>query len=108
VGPLEDHNGHARVDGPCGDTMEFWVRVRNGTMERVTFQTDGCGSSLACGSMTTVLAEGKSVTAVAALGQEAVLEALGGVPKEAEHCALLAINTLRAACADWASRAGGA
>ena len=26
-GPLESFNGHARITGPCGDTMEFWIQV---------------------------------------------------------------------------------
>ncbi len=105
LGPLGKHNGHARILGPCGDTMEYWVLVRGGIVEQVAFLTDGCGSSVACGSMTTVLAKGKSVAAATALEQKDVLDALGGVPKEAEHCALLAVHTLRAACADWAGRA---
>ena len=99
-GPLEVFDGHARITGPCGDTMEFWLTARNGKVDKVSFITDGCGSSLACGSMATCLAEGKRVEDVAGLRQQDILEALGGLPKESEHCALLAANTLKAACAN--------
>jgi ATP-binding protein involved in chromosome partitioning len=100
-GPLEVFNGHARITGPCGDTMEFWVAAREGKVERASFITDGCGSSLACGSMATSLAVGKVVEDAAALEQKSILDALGGFPTESEHCALLAANTLKAACEDY-------
>ena len=108
-GPLEDYNGNARITGPCGDTMEFWVAVWNGLVEDASFTTTGCGSSLAAGSMTTCLARGRALDTVMGIEQEHVLAALGGLPEAARHCALLAANTLRAACEDylaWAKSRG--
>ena len=99
-GPLEVFDGHACVTGPCGDTMEFWLLARSGKVENVSFITDGCGPSLACGSMAACLVEGKRVEDAAGLRQQDILEALGGLPKESEHCALLVANTLKAACED--------
>jgi nitrogen fixation NifU-like protein len=101
LGPLASFNGHARITGPCGDTMEFWLYARNDKVLKVSFDTDGCGSSLACGSMATCLVEGKSVLEAARLRQQDILSALGGFPRESEHCALLAANVLRAACEDY-------
>jgi len=98
-GALAKFDGHGRITGPCGDTMDFWVAVDNGRVVRVTFSTDGCGSSRACGSMATTLAEGRGVEEAAALRQQDILEALGGNFPE-DHCALLAANTLKAACED--------
>ena len=100
-GMIEKADGHARIKGPCGDTMEFWLRVQEDKLGRVSFITDGCGSSLACGSMTATLAEGRSIEEVLALGQEEILGALGGLPDEFEHCALLAVNTLHEACINY-------
>lgn len=101
LGPLADFDGHARVTGPCGDTMEFWLSVADGIVEEATFITDGCGSSLACGSMATVLAEGRPIEEAARLSQRDILNALGGMPDEIAHCALLSANTLQAACSDY-------
>ncbi len=103
--PLAAFDGHARITGPCGDTMEFWLVVRGGKVEKAAFVTDGCGPSHACGSMATCLAEGQSVDRVAAIGQPEILDALGGLPPDVEHCALLAANTLKAACEDFVRRA---
>jgi nitrogen fixation NifU-like protein len=101
LGPLSSFDGHARITGPCGDTMEFWLVVRNERVKKASFITDGCGSSLACGGMATCLAEGRRVEDAAAVRQQDIVRALGGLPKEVEHCALLAASTLRAACEDY-------
>ncbi len=103
-GPLREFNGHGRVTGPCGDTMEMWLLVRKGRLDRTSFTTDGCVSSLACGSMTTVLAQHKVMDDLARLSQRDILEALGAIPARHRHCALLAVNTLKAACADFTRR----
>lgn len=97
AGSLDDADGHASVTGPCGDTMQIWLRVRDCGVAEARFWTDGCGPSIVCGSMVTVLAKGRSLVQAAAIDQEAVLEALGGLPEESRHCARLAAKTLRAA-----------
>jgi nitrogen fixation NifU-like protein len=110
LGRLPNWDGRARVTGPCGDTMEFRVQVREGRVYRCAFTTDGCGPSLASGSMATTLAQGRTVLEALAVQQRDVLAALGGLPAEVEHCALLAANTLQAACRDCLERGalGGA
>lgn len=95
-------NGHARVTGACGDTMEMWILVRDDMVERAAFTTDGCAPSLASGSVATILAEGKSLEEAASITKQDVLEALGGLPAEVEHCADLAAATLREACENYA------
>jgi nitrogen fixation NifU-like protein len=78
--------------------MEFWITVEDGCVKRVWFTTDGCGSSLACGSMATTLCRGRQVGEAKEIAPADILRALGGIPAESEHCALLAAGTLRAAC----------
>jgi len=100
-GPLFQFNGHARITGPCGDTMEFWVQVGEQRITNVGFTTDGCGPSRAAGSIATELATGKPLTEAVRIEQADILTALGGLPEESEHCALLASNTLKAAITDF-------
>jgi nitrogen fixation NifU-like protein len=94
---MEDADGFARVTGPCGDTMEIWLRAKNGNLIDVTFLTDGCGTSLASGSMVTEMSKGKDITDALKINQQDVLRALGGLPEESQHCALLAADTLKEA-----------
>jgi len=98
---LEVPDGHAKITGPCGDTMEFWLHVDDGILSAVSFTTTGCGPSRACGSMATELATGKTPDEAARIEQKDILDALGGLPDEWQHCALLASNTLKAAIADY-------
>ena len=101
LGDMEGADGFGRVTGPCGDTMDIWLKVRDGTIAKATFLTDGCGTSIASGSMVTELAKGKSIAKAHKISQDNVLNALGGLPKESQHCALLAANTLKGAIKDY-------
>ena len=101
VGSIANADGFASVTGPCGDTMEIWLKVRNGTLAQASFWTDGCGTSIAAGSMVTELAKEKAVAEILKISQQDVLDALGGLPEESVHCALLAANTLREAMKDY-------
>jgi len=101
VGSMEDASGFARIIGPCGDTMEIWLRVGDNTIVEATFMTDGCGTTIAAGSMATELARGKSVIQAQKISQQDVLKALGGLPEESQHCALLVSNTLKEAVKDY-------
>jgi nitrogen fixation NifU-like protein len=101
VGDIENADGFAKVTGPCGDTMQMWLKVKNGTISNASFLTDGCGTTIAAGSMVTEIAKGKSVNQAQRISQQDVLSALGGLPEESEHCALLAANTLKTAVRDY-------
>ena len=101
MGRIDNADGFASVTGSCGDTMEIWLKIRNGTVARATFLTDGCGTSIAAGSMVTELAKGKAVTEALRVNEQDVLDALGGLPEESMHCALLAANTLKETVKDY-------
>ena len=101
VGSMTYADGFGRVTGPCGDTMEIWLRVKNGTIAQATFWTDGCGTSIAAGSMVTELVSGKAIAEGLRITQQDVLDALGGLPEDSIHCALLAANTLKKAVRDY-------
>ncbi|MFC1925537.1 iron-sulfur cluster assembly scaffold protein [Chloroflexota bacterium] len=101
AGSITDADGFASITGPCGDTMEIWIKVKDGKIRNATFWTDGCGTTIAAGSMVTELAKGEGVVETQRIAQQDVLNALGGLPEESAHCALLAANTLREAIRDY-------
>ena len=100
-GRLEPSDGHARVTGICGDTMEIFLKFEDDRVKEASYITDGCGSSTICGSFAVELAIGKDPDEVAAITGEAVVEKIGRLPKEDEHCAFLAAETLREALAGY-------
>ena len=101
LGEIPAPDGFGRVTGSCGDTMEIYLRVNSDKIINTTFWTDGCGPSIASGSMVTEMAKGRNVSEAQRISQHDVLAALGGLPEESEHCALLAANTLKEAIRDY-------
>lgn len=101
VGPIQDADGYASITGPCGDTMEIWLKVNSDKIINVSFMTDGCGTSIASGSMVTEMSKNKSIIDAQQTTQQDVLDALDGLPDESAHCALLAANALKAAIRDY-------
>jgi len=101
LGELPTPDGFGRVTGPCGDTMEIYLRVRDNKVINASFWTDGCGPSIASGSMVTEMAKRTTIGEAQRINQQNVLTALGGLPRESEHCALLAANTLKEAIKDY-------
>ncbi|MFX1412012.1 MAG: iron-sulfur cluster assembly scaffold protein [Promethearchaeota archaeon] len=82
-------------EGPCGDTMQFFLKIKDNTIEKANFITDGCGPTVACGSQTTLLIEGRSLDFAENLTPKDIDMALNGLPEDHKHCAELAIRTLR-------------
>jgi nitrogen fixation NifU-like protein len=101
LGEIPAPDGYARVTGPCGDTMEICLKVKDGKIMNASFWTDGCGCSIASGSMVTELAKQMNINEAQRISQHDVLAALDGLPEESEHCALLAANTLKEAIKDY-------
>jgi nitrogen fixation NifU-like protein len=100
---MDTPDADAQFTGPCGETMKISLRIKNDRIERATFLTDGCGTAVACGSMVTELATGKTLEEAGEIDQEKVLEELDGLPEQDRHCALLAATTLHKALGDYLS-----
>ena len=101
LGVMENPDVYASITGPCGDTMEIWIKVDNDVITKASFMTDGCGTSIAAGSMVTELATGRNIREALIISQQEVLDALDDLPEEDRHCALFASNTLKAAVRDY-------
>ena len=101
MGEMESPQGHGKVTGICGDTVQIFLRIDNNRITDARFITDGCATTIAAGSMACELAMGKTFREAFKITKEVILEQLGGLPEESIHCALLASNTLRAALTDY-------
>ena len=109
VGVIEDANGVGEVgNAKCGDIMKMYLKIENGVIEDVKFETFGCGSAIASSSMATELIKGKPVAEAMALTNKAVCEALDGLPAHKLHCSVLAEEAIRSALEDYYKRQGAA
>jgi len=101
MGEMESPQGYGRITGPCGDTVQIFLRIESEKIIDSCFLTDGCATTIAAGCMACELAMGKTFREAFKITKEVILEQLGGLPEESIHCALLASNTLRAALTDY-------
>jgi nitrogen fixation NifU-like protein len=101
IGSMDNPDGYAKSVGVCGDTMEIFLRFEGGRVKEALYQADGCGSSSICASFAAELSMGKAPGEVLAISGEVIMETLEGLPKEDEHLAFLAAQTLQQAVNDY-------
>ena len=107
VGVIEDADGVGEVgNAVCGDIMKIYLKIEDGIVSDVKFETFGCGSAIASSSMATELIKGKPLSEVLQLTNKAVTEALDGLPAHKLHCSVLAEEAIRAAVKDYYDRQG--
>jgi nitrogen fixation NifU-like protein len=106
VGRMNDSDGQGIADGLCGDTMEFYIKVGSGRIDKCSFYTDGCGPTIACGSRLARFVTGKDLEAATLVTPNDLVSLLNGLPPDHEHCASLAVIALRNALRDHSKRAG--
>jgi len=107
VGVIEDADGVGEAGNPvCGDIMKIYLKVQNGIIEDVKFNTFGCGSAIASSSMATELIKGKPIAEAMTLTNKAVAEALDGLPAHKMHCSVLAEEAIRDALKDYCNKKG--
>jgi nitrogen fixation NifU-like protein len=105
VGEIKDADAASTVGNPaCGDLMKMTFKIQDGRIVDVKFKTFGCGAAIATSSMATELIKGKTIEEAENLTNEAVAEALGGLPPVKMHCSVLAADAVRAALEDYYKR----
>ena len=102
VGEMIDADGIGEVgNAKCGDIMRMYIKVKDGIITDVKFMTFGCGSAIATSSMATELIKGKPIDQALTLTNQAVVEALDGLPAHKVHCSVLAEEAIKAAIKDY-------
>ncbi len=107
VGEIEDASGVGEVgNAKCGDIMKIYLKIEDGVVRDVKFNTFGCGAAIATSSMATELIKGKPVEEAMKLSNKAVVEALDGLPPVKLHCSVLAEEAVQAALRDYYEKSG--
>ena len=105
VGEIENADGVGEVgNAKCGDIMKMYLKIDDGIIRDVKFETFGCGSAIATSSIATEMIKGKPVSEALQLTNRAVVEALDGLPAHKLHCSVLAEEAVRAAIRDYYDR----
>jgi nitrogen fixation NifU-like protein len=96
-GFIKNPDASGEIKGPCGDTMKIDLKINEEIISDVRFWTDGCGASIACGSMLTKIIKGKTLKSAENISSSRLLEKLDDLPAEHQHCSVLAISALQKA-----------
>ncbi len=88
----------------CMDLARFYLRVRDGRVEEARFQAYGCGPTLAACSAGTEVAAGTALEELAEIGEATIEDAVGGLPAERRHAAMVVARALQAAARDAMTR----
>ncbi len=95
AGVIEDPDGVGEVGNPtCGDMMTFYIKVKDGNLVDVKFQTFGCVAAIAVSEIVSEMATGRNLEEAQQITKQAVAEALGGLPPNKMHCSNLGAEAL--------------
>lgn len=107
TGVIENADGVGEVgNAKCGDIMKIYLKIEEDVIVDAKFETFGCGSAIASSSMVTELIKGKPVSEALALTNQAVVEALDGLPAHKIHCSVLAEEAIKNALQDYYEKQG--
>jgi nitrogen fixation NifU-like protein len=107
VGEIDNPDGVGEVgNASCGDIMKIFLKVDNNVITEIKFKTFGCGAAIATSSMVTEMAIGKTIDEALALSNQAVAEALDGLPAQKMHCSNLAADALHEAIKNYKATHG--
>lgn len=108
LGDLPDADAVADVENPaCGDRTRLAIKVLDGRIAAARFRAEGCPAAIAASSMTTELIVGRTLAEAAALRDEDVAAALGGLPRNKLHCSVLAEDVIHAVVEEYHARHAG-
>lgn len=107
AGTIENPDSTAQLENPvCGDVLELSLKLEKPGFEEpksgstriadIRFRAKGCVPTMACGSVITELAKGKSIEEARKLSREALVQKIGGLPQASAHASHLAMDTLAA------------
>jgi nitrogen fixation NifU-like protein len=109
VGRIEDADAKSVEGSPaCGDMVAVYLKVdeKSQRIEDIKFESYGCASNIATGSIITELAKGKTLDEAKEITWKQASDALGGLPPIKTHCSVLAVDGLRAAIENYQEKHG--
>jgi nitrogen fixation NifU-like protein len=109
AGVIEDADGMGEINvQECGDLLRVFIKVENDVITDVKYQIKGCGAAIACASVMTELAIGKSIEEALLVSEDDIVEALDGLPEVKRHCSNLGAAGLRMAIINYFEKQAGA
>ncbi len=93
-------DGYGKNTGQCGDTVEFFLTIKDNTLKNISFEINGCMHTNACANALAHLAEGLSLEKAWEITPRQIADFLETLPDDHFHCAELAVGAFYLALAD--------
>ncbi len=107
MGEMENPDAVAQEGNPvCGDMMRVYLKMDRDKIEDIKFMTFGCAAAIACASIVSEMAKGKTIQEFRGITRKQIVEALGGLPAHKYHCSKLALDTVNKAIEKWEDKKG--
>ena len=100
-GDMERPSAHGKVQGLCGDTMEFFLKLDGVKITEVKCSSTGCGASAMCAIETAKIVYEKNLGEALCISPGDVIRKIRNIPDDHLHCSILAVSTLYRAIADY-------
>ena len=101
-GKLKNPDGTGKVGNPvCGDVLYFYIKVNEGKIEDIKWETYGCAAAISVSSMLSVMVKGKTIEEALEIENNDILKNLGNLPPVKVHCSLLGVEALEEAIYDY-------
>ncbi|MEE8470465.1 MAG: iron-sulfur cluster assembly scaffold protein [Dehalococcoidia bacterium] len=98
AGTIPDADGVGLAGDPLnGDMIKIFIKVKSNCIDVIKFQAFGCSAAIATASMVTEMVKGKTLHEARLVNNEAVCEALGGLPPDKLHCSNRAADAVHKA-----------
>ncbi len=96
IPPLEDeYTLSSSFTGPCGDTVEFYIKLDGTKIEKIWFSSRGCINTRVCAMAACKLSQGRDIDSLASISASDIEKEVGGLPPEGKHCACLVETALK-------------
>ena len=96
---IKEPSGKARITGSCGDTMEIYLKFKNGRVVETSCWTDGCMYSFNAIMAAAELAKGKTTEKASKLSLKDIIEFYKegekGLPECKYDCGNIAVAALK-------------
>jgi nitrogen fixation NifU-like protein len=102
VGIMEEPTVLVKVGDPgCGDALLLFLKIEEDRIRDIKYKIFGCGAAIATSSVASELAMGKTLDEALQITDQAIADALDGLPAEKMHCSNLAAGALKAAISEY-------
>ena len=98
---IKNPDGYGKRTGDCGDTVEFYLQVRENAIQNLSFMANGCINTTACCNAVVQMVKGRPVEEAWGITPEDVVVYLETLPAGHVHCAELSVGALYLALSNY-------